>query len=105
MPLSPRFSKDQLQAIIEEAAIYFCACPAQVCQQLLHLMDLHEYQENCLERAANETVHTTIAAATAQAHAVLEECLDQILTLEGWDRATLKMPPGLRRLREEALRA
>lgn len=103
MPLSPRFTKDQLQTIIEEAGIYFCACPAQVCQQLLHLIDLYDYQENCLERDGNDAVHTAIAAATVQAHAALEECLDQILTLEGWDRATLKMPAGLRRLRDQSL--
>lgn len=96
MPLSGRFSKAQLQTIIEEATIYMCACPAQVCQQLLSLVALYEYQEQCGERLGNQVVHDSIAAATAAAYAELEGCLDRILDIEGWDRATLKMPPGLR---------
>lgn len=103
MPLSGRFSSAQLHAIIEEAAIYMCACPAQVCQHLLGLRDLYAYQEQCLGRDGNAEVHDTIAAATRRAHAELEECLDRILTIEGWDRATLKMPPGLRAVRDQAL--
>lgn len=98
MPLSGRFSKAQLQTIIEEATIYMCACPAQVCQQLLSLVALYEYQEQCQERQGNQAVHDSIAAATAAAYAELETCLDRILDIEGWDRATLKMPPGLRKL-------
>lgn len=103
MPLAGRFSKQQLHTIIEEATIAMCACPAQVCQQLLELVALYEYQEQCLLRNANREVHDAIAAATVQAHAALEDCLDRILTLEGWDRATLKMPEGLQRLRQQAL--
>lgn len=98
MPLSGRFSKIQLQSIIEEATIYMCACPAQVCQQLLSLVALYEYQEQCGERQGNQAVHDSIAASTAIAYAELENCLDRILEIEGWDRATLKMPPGLRKL-------
>lgn len=103
MPLPSRFTPAQLHAIIEEGAIYMCACPAQVCQQLLSLRGLYEYQEQCLERDGNAQVHEQIAASTAQAYAVLEDCLDRILTLEGWDRATLKMPQGLRALRDRAM--
>lgn len=103
MPLSGRFSSAQLHAIIEEAAIYMCACPAQVCQHLLGLRDLYAYQEQCQGQAGNAEVHAAIAAATERAHAELEDCLDRILTLEGWDRTTLKMPPGLRALRDHAL--
>ena len=104
MSLSPRFTKAQLQTIVEEAGIYFCACPAQVCQQLLSLLDLYDYQQGCMERSSNEAVHDTIAQATADAYRRLEDCLDAILTIEGWDRTTLKMPPGLRVLRDQALR-
>lgn len=103
MPLTGRFSPAQLQAIIEEGAIYMCACPAQLCQQMISLRDLYAYQEQCMARDANAEVHDAIAAATRRAYAELEECLDRILTLEGWDRDTLKMPAGLRALRDQAL--
>jgi hypothetical protein len=103
MPLSGRFSKAQLHAIIDEATIYMCACPAQVCQQMLELIALFEYQEQCLERAGNAEVHDRIAAATTQAYGALEDCLEQILDIEGWDRSTLKMPLALRQLRAQAL--
>jgi len=41
-------------------------------------------------------VHQRIAEVTKQAHQLMEQCLDEILDLEGWDRATLEMPVGLR---------
>lgn len=103
MPLTGRFSKSQLHTIIDEATIYMCACPAQVCQQLLELSALYDYQEQCEGRNGNAEVHRRIAEATVQAYSALEACLDDILTIEGWDRQTLKMPPGLRKLRDQAL--
>lgn len=103
MPLTGRFSVAQLQAIIEEGAIHMCACPAQVCQQMLSLRELYAYQEQCMGRDGNAEVHEAIAAATRRAYAELEDCLDRILAIEGWDRATLKMPAGLRALRDQAL--
>jgi hypothetical protein len=33
----------------------------------------------------------------------MEATLDSILTLENWDRATLEMPEGLRRLRDKLI--
>jgi hypothetical protein len=41
-------------------------------------------------------VHDTIAAATAQSHAAMEECLRRVLEIEGWDPATLTLPEVLR---------
>ncbi|MEN3373731.1 hypothetical protein [Dechloromonas sp. ZS-1] len=48
-------------------------------------------------------VHQRIAAAAIDAHARMEACLDEVLDLEGWDRVTLRMPEGLRRLRMDVL--
>jgi len=104
MILQRRFSDQQLEQIIEEATIYMCACPGQVAVQLRSLRELFRYQGNCEIDPGNEpAVHQAIAAATAQAYAVMEDCLDQVLTLEGWDRATLQMPEGLRQKRAELL--
>lgn len=104
MILQRRFSDQQLEQIIEEATIYMCACPGQVAVQLRSLRELFRYQGNCRIDPGNEpAVHQAIAAATVQAYAVMEDCLDQVLTLEGWDRTTLQMPEGLRRKRAELL--
>jgi hypothetical protein len=37
-------------------------------------------------------VHQRIAEVTKQAHQLMEQCLDDILDMEGWDRTKLKMP-------------
>lgn len=102
--LEKRFDDHALEQIIEEASIYMCACPAQVAVQLRSLRELYRYQNKCEKDPGNDqAVHQAIAAATAQSHAVMEACMDQVLTLEGWDRTTLKMPDGLRRKQIESL--
>jgi len=104
MQLQRRFSDQQLEQIIEEATIYMCACPGQVAVQLRSLRELFRYQGNCeIEPGNVPAVHQAIAAATAEAYALMEDCLDQVLELEGWDRMTLQMPEGLRRKRAEML--
>lgn len=93
-----RFSDAELAKIIEEGMIYMCACPAQVAEAMRKLRSLHRYQLNCLTQPQNDaTVHATIAASTIEAHATLQDCLDRVLVLEKWDRATLQMPENLRR--------
>lgn len=104
MILQRRFSDQQLEQIIEEATIYMCACPGQVAVQLRTLRELYRYQGDCeIEPGNDQVVHQTIAAATAQAYAVMEDCLERVLSIEGWDRNTLQMPEGLRRKRAEML--
>jgi hypothetical protein len=104
MNLPRRFSDLQLEQIIEEATFYMCACPGQVAVQLRSLRELFRYQGNCEVEPGNDAaVHQTIAAATVQAYAVMEDCLDRVLTQEGWDKTTLQMPDGLRRKRVEML--
>jgi hypothetical protein len=101
MPFEKRFSNDQLVRIMDEAAVYLCACPAQVCKQILGLRELYAYQQNCLlDGNADQQVHTLIAASAVEAHRGLEECLAEIIRIEGWDMQTLKMPANLRRLRD-----
>jgi hypothetical protein len=41
-------------------------------------------------------VHKLIAEVTKQSHQLMEQCLDEILDLEGWDKNTLQMPAGIR---------
>ncbi|MGE5471867.1 MAG: hypothetical protein ACM3X0_13805 [Bacteroidota bacterium] len=104
MILERRFSDEQLEQVIEEATIYMCACPAQLAVQLRSLRDLFRYQQDCeLEPGNDGTVHRAIATTTMRAYALMEDCLDQVLILEGWNRAALKMPEGLRRKRSEML--
>lgn len=104
MILQKQFTDQELSQIIEEGAIYMCACPAQVVVQLRSLRELHRYQNTCEVDPGNDLrVHQAIAEATLRAHAVMEECMVKILDIEGWDRTTLKMPEGLRRRRDELI--
>lgn len=104
MLLQKRYTDQQLEKIVEEATIYMCACPAQVAAQLRQLRELYRYQSRCaLEPGNEESVHQEIASATIEAHTLMEDCLERVLTMEGWDPVTLKMPEGLRRKRDTIL--
>ena len=97
-----RFSDAELERIVDEATIYMCACPAQVAVAVRDLRGLYRYQLGCLqETEAESAVHRAIAASAVAAHAELQDCLDRVLDMEGWDRATLRMPEGLRRRRQD----
>lgn len=101
MILQKNFSDQELAQIIEEGGIYMCACPAQVAVQLRSLRELFRYQTDCgIEPGNDQAVHQAIGMAAFEAHALMEVCLERILALEGWDRATLRMPEGLRRKRD-----
>lgn len=96
--LETSFTATELTRILEQAAIYDCACPAQICKQIGSLRSLYDYQMHC--QNMNETdrqVHARIAAATRETHAEMERCLADVLALEGWDRATLQMPENLQK--------
>lgn len=104
MELPQKFRDDEILKIVEDAMLYMCACPGQVAAEIHRLRELFRYQRQCETEAGNHPqTHQTIAAATAQAHAALETCLEQVLAIEGWDRQTLTMPEGLRRQRDERL--
>lgn len=104
MVLPKRFSDQELERIVDEATIYMCACPGQVAVQLRGLRELHRYQLRCVETPGEDSgVHGIIAESAARAHALMEDCLEEVLVVEGWDRATLKMPEGLRRRRDQEL--
>ena len=104
MQLEMRFSNEELVKIIDAATIYMCACPAQVGKAILDLRALFRYQAGCLNDGdANAEVHQLIAATVAENHRQMESLIDQILTLEGWDRTTFEMPEGLRQLRDRSL--
>ena len=98
MQYAELFTDVELVHIVDEGLIYMCACPAQVADGMRKLRELYRYQLNCLQDPNNVSiVHQTIADSTAVAHAELQECLGRVLVLEGWDRATLSMPEGLRK--------
>ncbi len=104
MSLQMQFSDSELERIVDEATIYMCACPGQVAVQLRSLRELYSYQVSCeQEPESDKKVHQTIAAATALAHELMEQCMNRVLEIEGWDRSTLKMPEGLRRKRDDFL--
>ena len=95
--MKTRFSAVEVSKIIDQALIYQCACPAQVCKAIFELRDLHRYQMDCLNNSDNDfKVHSAIAQAAEQSHALMEACLTRVLELEGWDAASLDMPEPLR---------
>jgi hypothetical protein len=97
MDYEEKFSDRDLEKIVDEGLIYMCACPAQVAQAIRQLRALFRYQTQCINDPDNASVvHQTIAKSAILAHAQLQDCLDQVLTLEKWDRATLSMPADLR---------
>lgn len=108
--LDNKFTALQLALINNQAALYTCACPLQVSLQITNLRKLFDYQKMCIEeyqKAGLDTaplgsremqVRRRIAEVTKQAHQLMEQCLDDILDMEGWDRTTLEMPTtGMRK--------
>lgn len=92
------FDSAQISKVIDQALMYQCACPAQVCRAIFELRELHQFQMNCADDTANDRlVHETIAEAAELSHQLMERCLERILEIEGWDRATLTMPASLRK--------
>lgn len=103
MTLDKKFSAYQLAIVNEQAALYDCACPIHVSLQIANLRKLFDYQQECIEKettADSEVqlqVHRRIAEVTRQAHELMEQCLDEILDLEGWDKTKMLMPTGIRK--------
>ncbi len=100
MNLENKFTALQLAIINEQASLYTCACPVHVSMQIANLRKLFDYQKTCMdmpsESEVHSRVHKRIAEVTKQAHQLMEQCLDEILDLEGWDRTNMEMPAGLR---------
>ena len=101
MNLDNKFTALQLAIINNQAALYTCACPVHISMQISNLRKLFDYQKTCLElpveNEVQKKVHERIAEVTKQAHELMEKCLDEVLDLEGWDRAKLEMPNGIRK--------
>lgn len=96
--MEKRFSDQQIAWIREQALIYQCACPAQVCVNIDTIRKLYDHQLACLNATdTDRAVHGRIKLAAQTTHAELEVCLTDILKLEGWNMETLDMPPFLRK--------
>ena len=102
--MKEHFDAAQISKVIDQALVYQCACPAQVCRAIFELRALYDYQMNCANDSVNDAlVHQTIAAATEKSHEIMEECLKNILEIEGWDQVTFTMPQALRKKPARAL--
>lgn len=96
--MKEEFNSAQVSKVIDQALVYQCACPAQVCKTIFELRELYDYQQNCANDTVNDIkVHQTIALAAEKAHQLMEDCLREVLAIEGWDIATLNMPESLRK--------
>lgn len=93
-----RFSDQVITHILEQSIIYTCACPAQVCKVINEQRALYNYQKNCLNRTeTDKAVHQSIAETVETTHTLLEQCLEHILHLEGWDMETYQMPKSMQK--------
>ncbi|NOS89278.1 MAG: hypothetical protein HOP34_12210 [Methylococcaceae bacterium] len=105
--LEKKFTALQLAIINDQAALYTCACPVHISLQITNLRKLFDYQNMCIEtetpgeNSVELQVHQRIAEVTRQAHQLMEQCLDEVLVLEGWDRSKLEMPTNSTRKRIE----
>lgn len=98
--MKQRYPRESLVRIIEQAIIYECACPAQVCKAIGQVRELYAYQRDCLTQTnTDRAVHERIAEACVRNHAELEQCLEDVLRAEGWDPATLTMPASVEKRR------
>jgi hypothetical protein len=103
MNLDSKFSALQLSIINDQGILYQCACPVHVSLQINNLRKLFDYQKECMnvdispEDSLQMQVHRRIAEVTKQAHQLMEQCLEEVLDMEGWDKAKLEMPVGLRK--------
>lgn len=107
MHYEERFTDAQLSNIVEQGMVYMCACPAQVAEAIRKMRELRRYQMRCLLNPSNDSqVHQAISDKVSIAHGTMQDCLEDIIRLEGWDRETLEMPAHLRtRLMQEVLSA
>lgn len=93
-----RFSSQQLEKIREQALIYQCACPAQLCVNIQSVRELYETQLRCMDSTeADQAVHSRIRTSSEKCHLELEDCLEEVLRIEGWDMSTLEMPENLKK--------
>lgn len=93
-----KFKTHQLEKIKKQAIIYQCACPASVVDALISIRSLYNYQEHCEDASeTDKRVHQRIKLSVEKIHLELEECLEDVLSLEGWDKNTLTMPDDLKK--------
>ena len=97
------YSDEQLLRIIDQAMIYQCACPAQVASVMRELRRVDTYQQACLNLSGTDKqVHQRISEDVRKAHAIMENCLESVLLLEGWDLETMTMPENLKKQMRQA---
>lgn len=105
--MASQFSQHQLNEIMEQGLVRQCACPSLLTRLLSDSRYLHDYQARCIEGdPSDERVHAAIAKTTAKVSALLEECLIEVLFLEGWKidgKLGLQMPEHLVDLQIDAI--
>ncbi len=94
--MQKKFSNQEIQRVLEQSSAYNCTCPAQVVKSINQQRSLFQYQMDCIDTTETDhIVHQTIATTAQLTHQLLEDCLHEVLTLEGWDLDTMSMPPAL----------
>ena len=104
MEIKATFSDEDISRILDQALVYQCACPAQICKSIIGLRELYDYQNKCINRdETDQRVHNTIAKSTEAAHEEMEKCLKDVLYIEGWDLENLTMPEDLKKVQKDLI--
>ncbi len=74
--MQEQFNSTQISKVIDQALIYQCACPAQVCRAIFELRELYEYEIACTEDSANDRpgVPAIVADHLRQSGASADSC-------------------------------
>lgn len=81
---SPRYSREQLDRILNLRPDLLCECPNHLARLLVALGDFETYSRRCVvEGSEDEALHRGLAEGTGRARVEMEALLAQVLAFEG----------------------
>ncbi len=82
-PEGPRFTRAQLEAVLNAPSGVRCECPAHLAALTLRLRDFERYSQQCEQDSPeDEALHRDLAAGAREAAAVLEGLLERLCARE-----------------------
>lgn len=83
---APRYTLAQLLRLAELSSNIACECPSHLSRLLLDLQAFERYSRECQNRdAADAAFHARLGAVSSRIRGELEEVLDELIRLEGWE--------------------
>lgn len=83
-PEPPRFTRAQLEQLIERPSQIRCECPVHLASLSLRLREFERYSQQCRDESpADAALHRDLSAGAAEAAAILEALLGRLCAQEG----------------------